>query len=80
MIRRQSSPINDTSDLETVNSSLVASEAQPQWERAQVQEVDDDDDDMKPQHDNSDEEQVQPEISPEIIIPQNDSPKVEISS
>ena len=44
MTRRQSSPINDTSDLETVNSSMVASEAQPQWEHPQVQEDDDDED------------------------------------
>ena len=55
---------------------MVASEAQPQWERAQVQEDDDDEEDMKGQHDSSDEEQ-QPEVkSPEIIIPKNDSPEM----
>lgn len=77
MSRRQSSPMNDPSDLETVNSSMVVSESQPQWENAQVQE-DDDEDDMKPQHDNSDgEQQVEADISPEIIIPDNSSPKVD---
>ena len=76
MKRRQSSPINDTTDLETVNSSLVASDTQPQWEKAHAQEDDDDEDDMKPQLYNSDEEQAQVDISPEIVIPKNDSPKI----
>ena len=76
MTRRQSSPINDTSDLETVNSSMVALEAQPQWEHPQVQEDDDDEEDMKGQHDSSDEEQQNENSSPDIIIPKNDSPEV----